>query len=358
MTSRRRVLALLLSIPVAACRGGVARPTTQATGTQAAATHLTKADREPPENEMQRDLRRFGDLLLELRVTELSLGPGSACEPVDVEEAWLISGAAEADGGASCLIGERGATCVAASDPDLDRAALRICGGTEPRIAAPPWVERIALLVRSRRDLLYEVSRVAAPAALPAMRVSTDSFGHHLMVKVSGRWWPAPESLAEGRRPGILRVLDASALGSDAIFLAVAESYDGGSEMGGGETWLHLFCGSAHGPVECGRKQIGLFRWALAAEDRDKYPQGAHSLRARPHIEAELEPSVTRGGLLELSLAYSMLPADRSEWEPEESCAEDEGEGEACDPVSAIEKLVNDAGLWRLADGRLVLARP
>src|SRR5688572_24974165 len=119
MTSRRRVLALLLSIPVAACRGGVARPTTQATGTQAAATHLTKADREPPENEMQRDLRRFGDLLLELRVTELSLGPGSACEPVDVEEAWLITGAAEADGGASCLIGERGATCVAASDPDL-----------------------------------------------------------------------------------------------------------------------------------------------------------------------------------------------------------------------------------------------
>jgi hypothetical protein len=243
-----------------------------------------------------------------------------------------------------------------ASDPDIDRAAVRVCG-EGPRIAVPPWVERIAALVRSRPDVLLEVRRVPSPGSLPALRVSTGSSDHHLIVKVNGRWWPAPEPLAVGRRPGIHRVLDASALGSDALFLAVAESYDGGSEMGGGETWLHLFCDSAGGPVECGRKQIGLFRWALAAEDRARYPQGAHSLRARPHIEAELEPSVTRDGLLELSLSYRMLPADRSEWVDDESCAEDEGEA-ACDPVAAIERLINDTGPWRLAGGRLVPAHP
>lgn len=307
-----------------------------------------------------RDLERLSDILDEHRLAELSIGPTgrSACGSAEKTEAWTIAGAAEDGSGASCLVRESGTTCVDRADRDLERATRRICRGKE-RLAAPRWLESVAELVRSRPDLFFEVSPVPAPAALAALRVRNDSiFDHYLLVKVRGRWWPVPERLAEGRSPGILRVLDASALGSGAVFLAVAESYDGGSELGAGETWIHVFCDDGRGLAGCARKQIGLFRWALAAEERRKYPGGAHSLRARPHIEAELEASVTRDGLLQLSLVYSMLPADRSEWEPEESCLADEDDtAEACNPVSGVERLINDAGLWRLEGGRFVPAR-
>lgn len=250
-----------------------------------------------------------------------------------------------------------------AADRDLQGATRRI-GRASRRVSGPGWLHRMVEL-RSWLGFFHDVRPVASPPALPALQVRSDGMiglAHHLLVNVRGRWWLAPEPLADGRGRGILRVLDASALGSGAVLLAAAESYDGGSELGGAETWLYVFCDTGDGLTECARKQIGLFRWALAADERHRYPRGAYDLRARPHIEAELEASVTRDGLLQLSVVYSMLPADRSEWEPEESClagdadAEEDAE-EACNPVSVVQRLINDAGLWRLEAGQFVPAR-
>ncbi len=255
---------------------------------------------------------------------------------------------------AACQAGTR------AADGDPERATRRI-GRASRRVPGPAWLRGVTEL-RSRLELFHDLRPVASPPALPALQVRSDGMiglAHHLLVNVRGRWWLAPEPLVDGRGRGILRVLDASALGSGAVLLAAAESYDGGSELGGAEKWLHVFCDTGDGPTECARKQIGLFRWALAADERHRYPRGAHDLRARPHIEAELEASVTRDGLLQLSLVYSMLPADRSEWEPDESCLvdEDEEDEEACNPVAVVERLINDAGTWRLEGSRLVPAR-
>jgi hypothetical protein len=285
---------------------------------------------------------RIGTVLLAISV--------AACQPGATRSAAPVRAAAGSPG-------------TGAAHRDPDRATRRI-GRASRRVPGLGWLRGVIELVRSRLERFHDVRLVASPPALPALQVRSDGMiglAHHLLVNVRGRWWLAPEPLVDGRGRGILRVLDASPLGSGAVLLAVAESYDGGSELGGAETWLYVFCDTGDGLTECARKQIGLFRWALAADERHLYPRGAYDLRARPHIEAELEASVTRDGLLQLSVVYSMLPADRSEWEPEESCLADdvgaeEDADEACNPVSVVERLIDDAGTWRLEAGHLVPA--
>jgi len=354
---------LVLSMAVAACQGREAqRPAAVAPRAPLAPAYAPRVNHPAPEvahEEVAGELlERFADALVEHRISELSLdaNPEGACAPQPQATIWVVSGVTENGSDASCLLADTGVTCVAGASRDLERAMRRICGQERPKIPAPGWLNSLAAIVRSKPDLFWKVTPVAAPAGLPSLSVRNDLDDQFLLVRVSGRWWRWPEPLAWGRGRGFVRVLDASSLGPDAVFLVVADSYDGGSELGSGETTVHVFCNSPAGLAGCAEKRIGLFRWHLDAGDRHKYPRGAHSLRERPHIEAELEASLTRRGLLRLSLVYSKLPRDRSEWEPDPDCEGDAEPDEDCHPVSVIEGLINDVGPWRLEGGRFIPA--
>lgn len=178
---------------------------------------------------------------------------------------------------------------------------------------------------------------VASTVELPTLRVGMDG-AEHVLVRIAGRWRPSITPLVEDMgRLVIVRAFDASALAGQTAVAMIYEGYDGGSEQGVHVSFLDVLCDSPDGLRTCGSIQIGSLAWALAAEDRGKYPGGASSLRSRPHVEVLLKPSIRFPDRLHRALEISRLTAAL--------------DADLVEPVRALGTAV---GEWRLDHGTFV----
>jgi hypothetical protein len=164
----------------------------------------------------------------------------------------------------------------------------------------------------------------------------------HVIAKIGGSWFVTTEKLGlYSDSPTIHRAFDASLLAKRPAIALVVENRDGGSEMGRAIDHLVILCAANEVLRKCAEIEIGHLEWALAAENRGDYPDGAFSLGKRPHVEVVLEPKIVAPDMLRLSLKHTSSRAlPEGEWDRE--------------TLREMEALRKSVGLYRMRGDELV----
>jgi hypothetical protein len=269
----------------------------------------------------------------------------------------LVVTARDAAGrGTSCVAGavpDADVACAAYAGLDPERAADAVCAATAS--PAPDWVKRLReLAVRGGHD--WRIAPVPGMARLPALSLRVDVNEYHLLARLGRAWLASAEPVAwsDGIGVGPARLLDLG--GSQAPWVAVVtSSYFGGSEGGAHTTHLAVLSFEGDALVERDRRAIAELVWHLAAEERPRYPRGAFSLDARPHLEVALEPVVLAPDAVELVARRVHLPRRLLPRFEEPGCVED---GDLECPVTRLRALARDAGRWRVGPAGIVRLAP
>lgn len=200
-------------------------------------------------------------------------------------------------------------------------AALVLCLSSSALAAPATWAE---------------VERVPGADALAVIGETT-----HVIAKLGGSWFVTTDPIGVFERPTIRRAFDASLLAKQPAIALVVESRDGGSGMGTVIDQLVILCAADAQLRNCGEITIGRLDWVLDGEHRSKYPDGAFSLRKRPHVEVVLEPTLVAPDGLRLTVKRnSTLAPPEGAWESE--------------TLAMMDTLRRSAGVYRLRDGELV----
>ena len=264
--------------------------------------------------------------------------PEGACAE---SASWIVS--ARRDGGsASCAIAKDEMYCVTASAADVAAAEATLC----PRpasVTTAAWATGVARFLREQAPAQWQITKVAAPSGIAAARaelVTKDRMGSYALVRTDKRWRASVEPIAGEMPTTFDRVIDTTRVTGGSSIGLITERRDGGSEMGEAVDTLDLLCEGKDELRACGQIQLGYLAWQLAAEQRRKHPDGAHTLLARPHVEVLLEPRVQFPDRLVLSVVRSTLSTDADKW--------------GADTLGTLHALLADAGEWRFVAGKLV----
>lgn len=174
-----------------------------------------------------------------------------------------------------------------------------------------------------------------------ALLVTGDST--HVIARINGSWFVTTEPLGllYDLSPTVRRAFDATLLAKRPAIAIVVESYDGGSGMGTAIDQLIVLCAEKDQLQVCGEMQIGRLEWSLDAEHRSKFPDGAFSLRKRPHVEVVLEPTLVAPDMLRLAVTRSSnVASPDGPWSHE--------------TLATMDALRRSAGHYRLVGGEFV----
>ena len=304
-----------------------------------------------------RPLDRFASRLSALAIDEISIAPGDAEAPCrGVRPPFrVVSALGDGGEGVSCLFGDGdAAACVNFVDHETNRAEQALCSETGEAADVPSRVRQAAAAAAAG----WRIAPIPAPEGHRALSLRTGD-DYYLLVRRGSEWRasPMPVGRTDGHEVGPERLLDSRSIGEEPTVALVASSYRGGSQQG--ELTTRLFILSSDGLTEQAVKDIGLLVWTIDPDERTALPDGAQSLRGRPHLEVLLEPSITGDGAVRLDLIREHRPEpDRSRFEHEPCTPGGAGDvlGLAC-PVRRLDALEKEAGFWRLHDGALVKDR-
>jgi hypothetical protein len=297
----------------------------------------------------------FARRLSDLAIDELSLADGDSDQPCRgvAPPFRVVSALSDSGEGVSCLVGAGAATCANFIDHDPAQAERALCGESAEQVDVPPRVRHVAAAARAG----WRITPIPAPEGYRALslRAGEDYF---LLVRRGPSWIasPLPVARTDGHEVGPERLLDGRGLTEEASFLLVSSSYRGGSQQGELTTRLLVLSDVLAERVV---RDIGLLVWTIDPEERGQMPDGAQSLRGRPHLEVLLEPSVTGDGALRLDLIREHRPeTDRARFERDPCKPGGDGDllGLAC-PVHRLDLVAKGAGFWRLDGGALVKNR-
>lgn len=196
-----------------------------------------------------------------------------------------------------------------------------------------------ALLVSTTAHADVGWADVEAIAGIDGMIVTGEST--HVVAKLGGRWFVTTEPIGLYDTLTVTRAFDASLLAKQPAVALVVESRDGGSEMGSAIDQLVILCAANERLRKCGELEIGHLEWALDGEHRRAYPDGASSLRKRPHVEVVLDPTLVAPDMLRLTLTRNSTVALPDGGWPREI-------------IDAMDALRKSAGLYRFVAGTLV----
>jgi hypothetical protein len=301
----------------------------------ASPVRVTAKAADPPKRPLARLATAFDTHQVE---TVIAGSPEGAC---DERVPWIVSGRSTGDGPASCAITRDAIHCVASAAGDLAAAEALLCPRSAT-VSTPPWASALAEFLREQAPAHWEITKVAAPNGIEALRVeilTDDSSSSHALVR-TGKRWRASERIGDEMPKTFLRVIDTSRVTGGSSIGLIMETRDGGTEMGEASDSLDLMCEGTDELRACGQIQLGYLSWQLPAEERRKHPNGAHTLRGRPHVEVLLEPQVRFPDRLVLSVVRSTLSTDAETW--------------GAETLATLHALLADAGEWRFVDGKLV----
>lgn len=304
-----------------------------------------------------RSIDRFAARLGALAIAELSASASDAEAPCRgvMPPFRIVSALSDSGEDVSCLVGQGGAAvCVNFVDHDVEQAEQALCGDSAEQVDVPARVKEAAAAAEPG----WRIAPVPAPEGYRALGLRSGS-DYYLLVRRGASWIasPLPVARTDGHEVGPERLLDSRALTDDPSFVLVASSYRGGKQKG--ELTTRLLVLAADGLAERAVRDIGLLVWTDDPEESGQAPGGAQSLRARPHLEVLLEPSITGDGALRLDLIREHRPEpDRHRFERTPCAPGGEGDllGLAC-PVHRLDLIEKDAGFWRYEDGGLVRDR-
>ncbi len=304
----------------------------------------------------ERPLDRFARRLSALAIAEMSVSASDAEAPCRgvMPPFRIVSALSDSGEDVSCLVGAGGSACVNFVDHDVELAEQALCGESAEQVDVPARVRDAAAAAQPG----WRIAPIPAPEGIRALslRAGDDYF---VLVRRGTGWIasPLPVARTDGHDVGPERLLDSRALTEDPSFALVSSSYRGGSQQG--ELTTRLLILAADDLAERTVRDIGLLVWTIDPEEKTQMPEGAQSLRARPHLEVLLEASVTGDGALRLDLIREHRPEpDRRRFERAPCKAGGDGDllGLAC-PVHRLDLIEKEAGFWRFSDGTLARDR-
>ena len=302
-----------------------------------------------------RSLDRFASRLSALAIAELSVSASDAEAPCRgvMPPFRIVSALSDSGEDVSCLIGAGGSACIDFVDHDVELAEQALCGDGAEQVDVPRRVRDAAAAAEPG----WRIAPIPAPEGIRALGLRAGS-DYYLLVRRGSAWItsPLPVARSEGQEGGPERLLDSRALTDDSSFALVSSSYRGGKEQG--ELATRLLVLAADDLAERTVRDIGLLVWTMDPEETEG-SDGAPSLRARPHLEVLLEPSITGDGALRLDLIREHRPEpDRRRFERAPCTAGGDGDllGLAC-PVHRLDLIEKDSGFWRFKDGALARDR-
>lgn len=301
-----------------------------------------------------RPLDRFARRLSDLAIDELSLAEAGGDKPCrGVKPPFrVLSALSDSGEGVSCILGDGGASCANFIDHEPAPVVQAMCDDSAEQVDVPSRVRAIGAAAEPG----WRIAPIPAPEGYRALslRAGHDYF---LLVRRGPDWIasPLPVARTDGRsEAGPERLLDGRALTEDASFLLVAASHRGGVQQGELTTRLLILSDQL---AERAVRDIGLLVWTIDADERT--PDSPPAPRAGPHLEVQLEPTITGDGALRLELLREHRPEpDRQRFEREPCTRGGEGDllGMAC-PVHRLDQLQKAAGFWKFEGGALVKSR-
>lgn len=315
----------------------------------------------PPESAAVRLARELDRIEIE-DLSMASLETEEPCRGV-APPGWIVSGRTASGDAATCVASATQTACIRFAGHDTDHAEQVLCATQVESAARPAWIEPLVRLAVAAEDD-WTIAPVPGLEAHPGLSLRANDGDYYALVK-DGEWLASlqPIAYSDGRRAGPELVLDTSEATGDRSFGVVASSYSGGS--GSGELSTDLWILSRDGSVLATRTQklIGLFLWSLEQGDRERYPLGAYSLDARPHIEVALAAAIAPDGAIELSIERSHLPRKwRARFEDGMRCPPDTSDqepGHGWDHGTAcVLALRTQVGRWRVDGDRWSRSAP
>ncbi|MBA3452926.1 MAG: hypothetical protein H0T42_07535 [Deltaproteobacteria bacterium] len=264
---------------------------------------------------------------------------------------WIVSAIDGRNEGATCLgDGASPPVCVmfAGADPaHVSRVMCKQRALARP-VEVPAWAQDLFAAMRAvpATDLVWQLSPIQ-DAVRPSLAITVDE-QLFVAIRADAGWLRTAEPVDQMMRLAGRRVLDTTPLTGTQSFGVITSSYSGGSGSGTETTTLTVLQPTEHGLASLATIQIGQFTWILASEDRKRYPKGAESLDARPHVEVQLAPRIEPGALVLAVERETIAKHLQGTCEPS---SDDEAE---LDAPCILRELKAKAGRYKLVEGTFV----